>query len=990
MKRMNIVAALTAALFLASAQAQTAPGNLWTEVDGVVQSADFERTVRPARFRTLSLDLPAMAEALELAVAQGERGERVILLPHPDGRLIEFRVRTSRLLSPGLAKNYPEIRAYRGEAVDGSGDRVWLDVTPRGFHAMVRGAEGSWFIDPYFRGETDLYINYWRRDLPRPLNVPNLQTPEGEPLPEEALQRDGEIQARGDELRTYRLAMAATGEYTQFHGGTVALSLAAIVTTMNRVTGIYEDELSVSFTLIPNTDEVIYTNGATDPYTNNSGSTMLGQNQTNLDNEIGSANYDIGHVFSTGGGGIASLRSVCSSTRKARGVTGLGSPIGDPFDVDYVAHEIGHQFGGNHTFSNCSGSAGPIPYEPFSGSTIMAYAGICGVNVQPNSDAHFHTGNFDEISDFLQGGGSNCGSVTNLNNDAPTVDAGVGGFTIPAETPFLLTGSATDPNGDNLRYRWEQHDTTFDNGLPLFRSFPATDEPVRIFPRLQDLLNGTQNVGEALPTSSRTMSFRLTALDDNVGGGGVDYDEVEFNVDGGSGPFRVTAPNTAVTWTTGTSETVTWDVAGTSQSPVSCANVDIELSSDGGLNFDTTIVSGTSNDGSESISVPGVVTNQARLRVRCSDNIFFDVSNTNFTIEAGSGDFTVTVTPSAIEACVADSPTVNMAVDPIDNFTDTVSLSASGFGGSTAFSQNDQVPPFTSELQLGNLSEGVFTVTVTGTAGIGSRDDELALTVLGLPASPSLTSPSNGATLDNDAPLLEWAAVAGVTDYQVEIDDQSDFSSPALSQAVTGTSFQVPGGVLQGGTAYFWRATAQNSCGARASGARQFITGVVSCQTFASTYVPIAISPLGTPTIVSNLDAIGSGPIVDIDVIGLEFSHTFINDLTVSLSSPSGTSVVLVDQTCSSEDGMLISFDDESALGPNSWPCPPTDGLTYRPENPLSVFDGEAFAGSWQLTVEDDANQDGGDLEAWSLRICTGGQAEPLIFQDRFEGTELR
>ncbi|AKS43190.1 reprolysin-like metallopeptidase [Wenzhouxiangella marina] len=991
MKNPVMLVALVAALFVSSAQAESSQ-SLWADVDAPGLSASAERTVEPIRFRSLSLDLSAMSDRLERASAQGAevRGsdrELLLSLPHPDGHFVDFRVQRSGLLSPGLAKRYPEIRTYRGVAVDGSGQRVWLDVTPQGFHAMVRGHDGSWFIDPYWRDRSDVYVSYWREDLPRPLDLPNLQPPEGEPLSVEVIERFAGQRARGDELRTYRLAMAATGEYTQFHGGTVPLALAAIVTTMNRVSGIYEDELSVSFTLIANTDDVIYTNGATDPYTNNNGSTMLGENQANLDAVIGSANYDIGHVFSTGGGGIARLRSVCGTGIKARGVTGLGSPVGDPFDVDYVAHEIGHQFGGNHTFNNCSGSVGPIPYEPFSGSTIMAYAGICSTNLQSNSDAHFHTGNFDEISAFLLAGGASCGTVDSLDNQAPTVDAGTGGFTIPAETPFMLTGSATDPDGNGLRYRWEQHDLTSDNGPPLFRSFPATAEPVRLFPRLNDLLNNTTSVGETLPTSSRTMSFRLTALDDHAGGGGVDYDEVVFDVDGGSGPFLVTAPNTAVIWAGGASETVTWNVAGTDQAPVSCAAVDIDLSTDGGQNFDLSLASSTPNDGSETITVPGMVTSQARLRVRCSDNIFFDLSNTDFTIEVGNDDFSVVVSPATLEACVGQTAAVDVAVGQIGAFAETVSLAALGHGGSAAFSQNDQAPPFTSELELGGLVEGVFDVTVTGTASSGTRQDNLALTVLAPPATaPDLLGPADGASIDAVTVLLEWAAVSGVDQYLVEVDEQSDFASPVLSQTVTGTSLQVPEGLLQGSTDYFWRVSSQNGCGLQAGAPRQFTTSAISCQTVASTDLPKAISASGTPTVSSVLDFAAGGTIVDVDLVGLGITHSYVQDLTVTLSNPAGSSVVLLDQTCGSQNNVAIGFDDESELSPLSWPCPPTDGLSYQPENPLSALDGQDSNGIWTLTIDDGANQDGGSLDAWSLRVCIiQTPQEPLIFQDRFE-----
>jgi subtilisin-like proprotein convertase family protein len=986
MKKPLSLAALLAVFMLAPVQAQNALDAVWSELEAARLSGEGERTVEPTRSRALSLDLSAIGEQLDRAAAQGARGESLVSLPHPDGGFVDFRVAHSSLLSPGLAKRYPALRAYRGVAADGSGARAWLDITPQGFHAMVRSTDGSWFIDPYWRDRTDVYVSYWRADLPRPLDMPDLQAPIGEPIPDETLHQQGGPRARGNELRTYRLAMAATGEYTQFHGGTVALALGAIVTTMNRVTGIYEDELSVSFTLIPTTDQVIYTNGATDPYTNNSGSSMLGQNQANLDAVIGTQNYDIGHVFSTGGGGIASLRSVCASNAKARGVTGLGSPVGDPFDVDYVSHEIGHQFGGNHTFANCSGSSGPIPYEPFSGTTIMAYAGICSQNVQNNSDAHFHTGNFDEISAFLQAGGASCGTLTQLDNEAPSVDAGTGGLTIPAETPFMLVGSATDVDGNALRYRWEQHDLS----NTLFRSFPAVSEPVRIFPRLDDLLNNTQTLGEQLPTGTRTLSFRLTALDDNLNGGGVDYDEIEFSVAGNAGPFLVTAPNTAVTWASGSTETVTWDVAGTDQSPVSCAAVDIDLSSDGGQTFDVNVASGTANDGTEVITVPAVITTQARLRVRCSDSIFFDISNSDFTIEAGAGDFSVGVNPTALEVCAGDTASLDVSVGEVGAFSEIVSLAASGHGGSTAFSENDQVPPFDSELHLGipqAQPAGNLTINITGTAASGTRQASALLTVLESPATPpSLIRPADGAVLDEPSVQLEWSAVSGAASYRIEIDDQIDFASPVLAQQVAGTSFEVPVGVLASAADYFWRVVAEGSCGQQPSAARQFTTSTVSCQTVASIDVPKAISDSGTPTVNSTLDFPDGGTILDIDLVDLDITHSFVSDLTVTLFSPAGSSVVLVSETCVDQDNMSISFDDESGRSPQTWPCPPTDGLSYQPENPLSAFDGEGADGTWQLTVADGFDLDGGSLDAWSLRVCVSPPVGPLIFEDRFEG----
>lgn len=1011
MKQVMWLAAAAGVLLMSAARADVSNDGLWSDMREAALANTGERTVLPSSYRTLSLNLSAMTERLARAPAwHAEEGRRdlnavTLTLPHPDGRFLEFRVWRSNVVSPELAARYPELSTYRGVALDDGGERVWLDLTTKGFHAMVRGAEGSWFIDPYSRFDTGSYISYRRADLPVPDELPKLMPPVDERSLAERTRDTTGARAVGDELRTYRLAMAATGEYTTFHGGTVNDALSAITTTVNRVAGIYEDELAVSFTLIGSTDQVIYENGATDPYSNDDGFSMLGQNQSNLDSVIGSVNYDIGHVFSTGGGGVASLGSVCSGSSKARGVTGLPNPVGDPFDVDFVSHEMGHQFGGNHTFDSETGSCGggnradSAAFEPGSGSTIMAYAGICGGdNLQPNSDAYFHTHSFDEMSTFVgSGGGASCGSVSSLSNTAPVADAGTGGMTIPADTPFMLSGNATDADNDTLRYRWEQHDlrsgssgaspSDTSGNAPIFRSFSASTEPVRVFPKLDDLLNNTQTIGEILPPDTRSLSFRLTALDDHDGGGGVDYDEIAFDVDGNSGPFLVTAPNTAVTWAEGATQTVTWDVAGTAAAPVSCAAVDIDLSTDGGQTFDVSLASGTANDGSELITVPNAITTQARLRVMCSDNIFFDLSNADFTIEASGDDFSVAVSPASQDVCTSDTAALDVAVGQLGAFGEVVALSAGGHGGNAVFTQNDQVPPFNSELQLSNLSAGDLTVTVTGTATSGTRQDTADLSVVDpLAAAPGLLSPDDGTTLGSLTPQLQWAAVNGAGSYLVEIDDQSNFSSPVLSQTVAGTSLSVAPGVLQADTLYNWRVTAANICGQQASATRQFTTPNTSCQTVASSDVPVLISSSGSVTVTSDLTISGSGEIVDVNVVDLTIAHSWVSDLTISLTAPSNTTVDLVSQTCDDEDNVLISFDDEAGSAAGSWPCPPADGGSYQPENPLSAFDGEDANGTWQLTVNDAFNQDGGQIDAWSLEVCSIQVSSPApIFEDRFE-----
>ena len=608
---------------------------------------------------TLELDLQNLSSALSQvpkeSTTQVNNSGFLISLPLPDEDLATFKIVESPIMAEELAARYPGIKTYLGQGIGkNSTARVRFDVTPAGFHAIIFSTKGTVYIDPYSLGETRYYISYYKKDyLPteEQLNIEctllGIDSEFGQHIKQ--LVEDNPFVMTGSQLRTYRLACAATGEYTIFHGGTVALGLAAVVTAVNRVTGVYENEFAIRLELISNNDLIIYTNPSTDPYTNNNGGTMLGQNQTNLDAVIGSANYDIGHVFSTGGGGVAYLGVVCQAGFKARGVTGLNQPIGDPFYIDYVAHEMGHQYGGNHSFNGssgaCSGSNrnGSTAYEPGSGSTIMAYAGICSPqNLQNNSDDYFHNINFVEIVNYTNNGnGNSCPVITATGNGEPTVTVPAGGITIPINTPFMLTGSATDPDNDPLTFCWEEwdlgpagHPNTPSINAPIFRSFDPVDVPYRYFPKLSNILNNTQTIGEILPTYTRTLTFRLTARDNRAAGGGVNYAQMQtINVTNTAGPFLVTQPNTNVTWMGNTTYTVTWDVANTSVAPVNVALVNILLSTDGGNNFTEVLISNTANDGSEDIFLPNFPTTQARIKVEAVGNVFFDLSNVNFTIE---------------------------------------------------------------------------------------------------------------------------------------------------------------------------------------------------------------------------------------------------------------------------------------------------------------------------------------------------------------------
>ncbi len=653
---------------------------LWRdEVELVARAGEGERVTQPRAYRFLSLDVAAMGELLARAPLEQERGARGLLvaLPHPDGSFQRFLLVESPVMDGLLGSRYPEIRTFAGQGVDDPSATARLDVTPQGFHAMVLTPRGSWFIDPWRRGEVGYYQSYLHRDRGRADGQEGLVclvqgdgTPGGiedvHAASAVALADDvpaASMAPMGDTLRTYRLVVAATGEYTTKvcspNPAAKSCGMAAIVTTVNRVVGIYERELAVRMVLVANNDSVVYTNGATDPYTNNNGSQMLGQNQSNLDAVIGNANYDIGHVVSTGGGGVAYVGVPCRTSYKARGVTGSPNPVGDAFDVDYVAHEMGHQFGAMHTFNGTTGSCGggnrsaSSAYEPGSGSTIMAYAGICGAeDLQPHSDPYFHTKSFDEIRAYITAGsGDTCPAKTSTGNSAPVVDAGPA-VTVPKETPFTLTGSATDPEGDPLTFCWEEFDLGAaappNNDVatvrPIFRSFNPTTSPSRTFPRLADILSGTTTLGEALPTRERTMTFRLTARDNRAGGGGVDWAATTVQVVSTAGPFQVTQPATGTVWPAGSCQTVTWNVANTAAPPISCTAVDILLSTDGGQTFSTVLAAATPNDGAEAVNLPLAPTATGRIKVACASNVFFDISRPDFTVAASPGSAVVSVT----------------------------------------------------------------------------------------------------------------------------------------------------------------------------------------------------------------------------------------------------------------------------------------------------------------------------------------------------------
>lgn len=573
------------------------------------------------------------AAGLNSALAQGSS---VISLPTADGGSGRFSIWEESVMEAEIAARFPRIRTYRGIGIDDPTALARLDVTPLGFHAMVLSSAGTVLVDP----DEDRPLEAGRITIPGRIRAssPLVCATPGRGRDETA-RSFAALPSRaiaGDLIRTYRIAIAASGEYTAFHGGTVEAGLAAVTSVLNRIAGIFERDASIRLILVNDNDQIIYTNAETDPYTNDDPRQMTVENQENLDRVIGSGSYDIGHVFGTYPQGRGEGR-VCVEGRKGRGVSGLPAPSMEFFAIQLVVHEIGHQFDANHTFNGttraCAGRRwGPTAWEPGSGSTIMSYAGICGrEDVVSLGDDYFHTGSLDEMLAWVsEGVGAGCGEVSASDNSPPMARAGKR-YKIPVETPFELSGRGADPDGDALSFVWEQFDLgpasppmADDGSRPLFRSYPPVAEATRTIPRIRDLRRGRSTIKEVLPTTKRKLTFRLTVRD---GRGGVARDTVRLRVDDRTGPFRVLLPTGRDAWSIGAAGRVEWAVAGTDARPIRCRRVDLWLSSDGGTTFPVLLLAATRNDGSELVTVPNVPTSKARVKVSCSTNIFFAISD---------------------------------------------------------------------------------------------------------------------------------------------------------------------------------------------------------------------------------------------------------------------------------------------------------------------------------------------------------------------------
>ena len=645
-----------------------AQNGLWTKTTASRLDAlqKFERASTPKQADFYTLNYQAMKTALQAAPTRdfsGAISSTIVSFPNANGTLEQFSIYESSVMAPELAAKHPEIQSYVGQGITNRSARIYLTTTIFGLHGMVLSDKGTYYIDP-FTTNLEGYMVYNKSSLTTSRSF----TCHNEEIPEDEMQFETSSTMIADGLfRTYRLAMACTIEYAAFHvnaaisagtltsGSTEAQKKAAVLAAMNvtvsRVNSVYETDMSLKMQLVANNDAIIFI--TSDNFNNTNPGTLINQSQTVIDGAIGFSNYDIGHTVSTGGGGLAQSPSVCTSG-KAKGITGSDVPVGDPYDIDYVAHEMGHQFGAFHTFNGTGGSctgnrSSQQAVEPGSGSTIMAYAGICSDNVQSNSDAYFHAVSIAQMTAHITGNNGNCVFGLENFNAAPVVQ-NISNYTIPKGTPFVLTGSATDDSSSALTYCWEQTNpgastanpsATATTSNPNFRSFTPSLSPKRYFPAIDKILSGSLiTTWEVIPNVARTMNFALTVRDNSVPEGGqTSRKNMTVTFNSTAGPFKVTSQAAAnTTWLPNQTQTITWDVAGTTASPINTANVKILLSTDGGYNYDTVLLESTPNDGSQTITVPNVSAPFCRIMVQPVNNVYFAINSSTFSI----GQFTTT------------------------------------------------------------------------------------------------------------------------------------------------------------------------------------------------------------------------------------------------------------------------------------------------------------------------------------------------------------
>lgn len=938
----------------------------------------------------------------------------LLYFPNEENALEPFSLSSVSLFSSEAAKQYPQIKAYRGISTTRPGVSIRITISPQGISGTMRTPSGMLFLQPK-KEDQGKHIYYQRKDALDQTDVLPFCTTDLEkitPKRENSSTSQKATSITTGALKTYRFAVAGTAEYTAFwgdnddtNGTNQEDALAAVANTVNRMNEVLEVDLGVRLELVT-AASLLYTDTTTDPFTGNFNDEI----QETLTAEVGEANYDIGHLFHRGSanGDAGSVGNVCQNGQKGSAFSSHpftatngsgGNFLSDYFDIDYVIHEVGHQFGALHTFAhNTEGY--DVNSEPGSGSTIMSYAGIVnGQDMQRHSDPYFHYHSIQNIKDYLAG--YSCQSTLATTNQIPQVEAGQN-YTIPKGTAYTLTAVATDT--DSLTYCWEQLDSgvvrSEDFGPNLLtgstnRSLLPTTSSKRTIPRMMSVLAG--NLTETNPTIGsgwetvslveRDLRWGITVRDRDQGNpSGVGFsaqDSMTITVEGDAGPFVVRSQDqSSVQWLSGSNERIVWDVANTNQAPINTTSVSVYLSLDGGATFPHLLANSIPNNGSAFIVVPGnTSTTQARIKIQADNNIYFAINSTNFSIQDRPFALPFTVPEKIV--CGQASVTYNFSLQQYDGASGPVSISVSGLPSGVTASLNPTVlstsgSSGTLVLDTDGTSTGTYSFTLVGTRG--ATEIQQVFTTKLYPTtipSPILQFPDDRAENQPTNLQLSWAENNEATQYRFQLSTSADFSSFVENVLVDTASYNI--NQLTAESTYYWRVSTLNECGeSDFSTSFQFETDTTSCATFTSNDVPrnIQDSTVTSPGVTQvNILVSDDLPILDLDV-KVSIAHTYDQDLTLSIIHPDGREIILVQNQGGSGNNFDNTIFDAEATNPIQSGSPPFSG-TYLPQGDLASLYNSSAQGNWRFKVVDNATQDTGIIESVELIMCLSGQLQP-------------
>ena len=981
--------------FFATSLGYSQNEDLWTE-ESSSSLLLFQKNAKITQLKKekiYRLDIDQLKNILKGSKSAKSTKKSILEIPFPNkqGELKNYTITEVSTLAPELQEKYPNIKSYIGVSKDTYKTTIRFSLSNLGLHSMKLRENGNTeFIDPYTK-DALTYKVYDKSDIDFDnMNYECKVVDESMAIAKSQKNEMQKLSSNDGKSRLFRLALSCTGEYAEYHladqgipaSATETVKKEAVLSAMNismtRINGVFEKELALTMQLLANNDDLIFLDPDTDGYTSDDDFKMLDEVQAKCDAIIGSSNYDMGHLFSTGFSGLAELSSPCTS-KKAQGISGRTPAKGDSFDIDFVAHEMGHQFGATHTFNNSCGSNISLntSVEPGSGSTIMGYAGICSPNVQDQSDDYFHGISLSQMYTNIVFGNSTCGQESNITEVAPTADAGLN-YTIPASTPFVLTGSGTSGTG-SLHYTWEQMDkekttmppvATSDSG-PLFRSTEGSTSPLRYFPAIETVLSGNSGTTwEQLPTVTRNLKFRLTARDNGSPYGQFDTSDMNISAENTNKSFEVTSHTSAQTLYAGESTNVTWEVADTNLAPINTDFVNILISTDGGYTYPIAVASNVLNNGSHNIIIPQVATSTARFKVESVDNIFYNINTADITIETSK--FIMNLASNSIKACAPDNAIYEFEYNTYQGFNETTTFSVNNLPEGTIASFSPETATVDGTmvaLTISNTSSdlvGAYQPLLTGTATTETNSVDLSLTIdTEITTVPYLQEPQNNIhSLGTDIEFT-WTTETEFNSNSIEIATDLEFTN-IIESATTDLKKHTANNLEEDST-YFWRVRETNSCNTGSnSQIYKFSTGKVEEFNFTNnTTTPI---PDNSPEGISSEINITDNILISEVFIKVDITHPYVGDLEIYITNPDNEKVILVSNSdIEGDDYDNTQFNDNATISIIQG-SPPYTG-SYKPIESLSLFSNKQSTGIWTLTVSDNAADDEGALNNWKITI---------------------